>query len=216
MKISIIFTGIIDNYLVDEFIELYKNIDSKYVKIVTTWSYTDKFIIDKLINNKFNIILSDFPENIKKSSVNYQLFSLYKGIELANTFNVTHFLKIRSDMRVSNISRLLNIYERIYCDKPIFIGLINHMNGYLIDYIYFFDISFFDNIINVFQTNNDDRFAEKYMQDLYFGTSDIKTLLHATTTSIFELVKNDIEISFLKKCYREQGNILVNCNMILQ
>lgn len=41
MRIGIIFTGIIEEYFIDEFISLYGNIDSKYCKIVSTWDYTD-------------------------------------------------------------------------------------------------------------------------------------------------------------------------------
>ena len=209
MKIAIIFTGIITNEYIDDFICGYKDIDNnKYHKIVSTWDYTEQSIIDKLILHKFTVVLSNFPEFIPKRSANYILFSLSKGIEFVKTTNATHILQIRSDMCVNNMNKLLNIYENIYSNKPIFLGCFNHDGGYLFDYCYLFDIHFFHTFVFVWQSEDDNRFNEKYIQETYFQTSDVHCLLDMVTTSIFELVKNNIEIYCVKTKYREQTKLL--------
>jgi hypothetical protein len=60
-----------------------------------------------------------------------------------------------------------------------------------------------------YKEQNDIRFPEKYLQELYFGTSDWTILKENVTLSIRELTKNDVQVFFLKSCYREQGNLLV-------
>ena len=122
MRIAIIFTGIIENYFIDEFISLYGKLDNKYYKIVSTWDYTDQKIIDILKNNGFYVVISCFPSYIDKTSVNYQLFSYKMGFDYARNFQITHILKTRSDMYINDIESFLQIYELIYCGKPIFLG----------------------------------------------------------------------------------------------
>jgi hypothetical protein len=208
MRIGIIFTGIIEEYFIDEFISLYGNIDSKYCKIVSTWDYTDQKLIDVLKCNGFHVVLSHFPESIHKSSVNCQLFSYKMGVDFAINNQITHVFRTRSDMYINDIQKLLTIYESVYCGKPIFLGLCNHMGGYLFDWAYFNSIDFLSDITFIYQSYDDSRFPEKYLQELFFGSSDIFVIMNRVSFSIYQLSENNVEIGFLKQCYREQGNLL--------
>lgn len=212
MKIGIVFTGIIEEYYIDDFIRLYSNIDEiKYCKIVSTWRYTSENILNKLQENGFKIILSDFPEELFKVSVNYYLYSFIKGSNyLIDNTDITHLLHIRSDLNIPNIHLLLHIYENIYCGKPIFIGCFKHNEGYLLCYTYLLSVDFYKSIHFRYQTPLEDTYPEKYMQELFFGTSDWKILIQCVTSSILHLIDNNVEIHFLKQPYVSQGNLLIN------
>jgi len=208
MRIGIIFTGIIENYFIDDFISLYGTLDSNICKIVSTWYYTDQKIIDMLKNNGFHIVLSHFPETLHKSSANYQLFSFNMGVNFAINNQITYVFQTRSDMYISDIQKLLAIYKSIYCEKPIFLGLFNHMGGYLFNYAFFIPVDFLSDVQDIYQSYEDSRFSEKYLQELFFGTSDIFVITNKVSFSIYKLIENNIEIGFLKQCYRDQGNVL--------
>jgi predicted RNA-binding protein with RPS1 domain len=208
MKIGVILTGIIDDYHVDKTISCYKkllNYEDYYV-IISTWNYIDENVINKLRENGFLVILSEFPDNIFKKSVNFQHYSYSVGIEVAKNNNCTHVIRIRSDQYIKNIESLLKIYQNIYVGKPIFIAIINHVSGYLIDHIYMFDINFYNNFTYKYQEENDDRFPEKYLQETYFGTSDIEELKKKVTLSIRELIRSDVELIHIKRYYQEIGD----------
>lgn len=211
MKIGIILTGIIEDYYLNDIIRCYENIlkNENYVIIISTWKYTDEKIISTLKEHNFQIVLSEFPEDIDKSSINYQQFSYLTSLETARSNNCTHVLRIRSDIFITDIYKFLKIHEKIYCEKPIFLALFNHEGGYLIDYLFMYDICFYENFTFKYKHQNDNRFPEKYLQEVYFGTSDWNILKEKVTLSIRELIKNDIQVIFLKNCYREQGDVLV-------
>jgi hypothetical protein len=111
-------------------------------------------------------------------------------------------------MYISDIQKLLAIYKSIYCGKPIFLGLFNHMGGYLFNYAFFIHVDFLLDVPDIYQSYDDLRFPEKYLQELFFGTSDIFVIMNQVSFSIYKLIEKNIEIGFLKQCYREQGNVL--------
>jgi hypothetical protein len=211
MKIGIILTGIIEEYYLYDIIRCYENIlkNDNYSIIISTWKYTDKKIISTLKEKNFQIVLSEFPEDIDKSSVNYQHFSYLQALDTARSKSCTHVIRLRSDLFVTDIHILLKIYEHIYCEKPIYLAIFDHEGGYLLDYMHMYGINFYENFTFKYKDKNDVRFTEKYLQEVYFGTSDWNILKEKVTLSIRELVKNDVQIFFLKSCYREQGNVLV-------
>jgi hypothetical protein len=211
MKIGIILTGIIEEYYLNDIINCYKNIldNENYDIIISTWKYTDEKIISVLKHHNFQIVLSEFPEDIDKSSVNYQHFSFLVALEKIRSNNCTHVIRLRSDIFVTNMHILLKIYETMYCEKPIYLTMFNHEEGYLLDYLFMYDIYFYEKFTFKYKHQNDNRFPEKYLQEVYFGTSDWNILKEKVTLSIRELINNDIQVFFLKSCYREQGNLLV-------
>jgi hypothetical protein len=213
MKIGIILTGIVEESYLDKLILCYQNIhdDDKYLKIISTWSYTNKAILDKLSTNGFTIVLSEFPNDIYPASINYIYYSFNKGLEMAKKLNCTHTLQCRSDVFISNIEKLLEIYTKLYLTnlKPVFLTIFtNTLPFYLLDYLYMFDIKFYDNFNFIYKKNGDDRFNEQYLQEIYFGTSELSIIRNNVNLSFQELYNNNIEILFLKAHYRKQGNVL--------
>jgi hypothetical protein len=210
MKIAIIITGIIHEYLLDDLIKCY--IDCKYIKIISTWNYIDKNIIDKLKENNFLIIQSNFPKNMDNNSVNYQNYSTKVGIEYASSLNLslTHFLRIRGDLSCNNINRLLEIYSYIYEDEK-YIFLLHFHNdpsGYLVDYCYFSNINNSKKYWCNFLEFNDKRFrfTEQFLQELCFGTNDLNIINNYVIYSGKYLLEENIDLFWLKKEYRYEGN----------
>ena len=139
------------------------------------------------------------------NSYNYQHWQYHEGIKIAKKLDYTHVLRTRTDLLISDFNRFLDIYRYIYINKPIFLGYYYHDGGYLIDYIYFFDINFYDNIIINWQGIDDNRFSEKYLCETHFGTADWNILKNLVTLSLKELLLNDIEIEWITP--GRKGNI---------
>jgi hypothetical protein len=202
MKIGIVITGIIcDNYL-DEMIRSYEN--CTHIKIISTWNYVDTKIIEKLKENNFKVIQSDFPNNLSGTSVNYQNYSTYMGIEYSKTFNVTHVIRMRCDMICTNINKYINICENRYeLNKMIYLYYLKHDGGYLIDYTHFGSIEDTLKYINHYQDNNDNRFPEKFRQEQCYGTSEYNIIKENVIFILEEIVDSNIDFLFIKDGYRQ-------------
>lgn len=80
-----------------------------------------------------------------------------------------------------------------------------------------FSFVFLADVPNIYQSYDDSRFPEKYLQELFFGTSDIFVIMNRVSFSIYQLIENNVEIGFLKHCYRDQGNVLyryIQCRLL--
>ena len=189
---------------------MYKN--CKYTKIISTWDYIDNHIINTLKNNDFIVLQNTFPDDMYKISVNYQNYSTMKGIEYAESINISHLLRIRADMSLNDINKMIDIYMNIYeKDKIIFFSHYHNNDftiGYLIDYGHFGDIKDSKKYICNFQKQGDERFGEQFRQELCFGTSDLNIINKKVVYSVETLVDNNIEIIFLKEQYKNQVNAL--------
>lgn len=208
MNIGIVITGIIEDYFIDNLIKQYN--DCKYIKIISTWNYIHNDIINKLKENNFHVIQSDFPENIFKTSVNYQNYSTQKGIEYAESINITHIIKMRADMLCNNINKLIEMYQSIYEEnKMIFLLHIHNVTpGYLIDYAHFGDIYWSKKYICHYKSNYDIRFTEQFRQECCFGTSDLDIIKKHVIYSGQKLIDENIDFSFLKKEYIDQSHLI--------
>jgi hypothetical protein len=208
MKFGIIITGLINDYFVDELIEQYNNFP--YDKIISTWKTIDSVLINKLKDNNFIVVQNDFDKKILANSVNYQNFHSMKGIEFAETLDITHVLRVRADMYCSNIKRLIEIYKEIYEEnKLIFLcKFYNYVKGYLIDYAHFGNIRDTKKYICNFQSNNDTRFTELFRQDMCFETNDFNIIDKRVIYSGKKLLDENIDFVFLKHPYREYGKLI--------
>ena len=210
MNIGVILTGIIEEYFLDELIKVYEN--CKVYKIVSTWDYIDSNIINKLKQNGFIVVTSTFPNDIDKCSVNFQNFSFKMGIEKAKEIGVTHVLRMRSDLYCNDINKLIEIYEKIYNDgKMIFLLYFLNRNvyyEYLIDFAHFGDLYMSEKYACCIKDISDSRFAEKFRQEEGFGTSDYNIIKKHVIFSAEELLKNNIEIRYLKKIHIHLGNVI--------
>jgi len=208
MKICIVITGIISDDFLEDLIKCYNNCE--YTKIITTWNYIDVNIINKLKENNFLIIQSDFPSNLHPNSVNYQNYSGKIGIEYAESMGFTYILKFRADIECNDINKLLEIYKNIYVEnKMIFLcHFHNDPNGYLIDYAHFGNINDTKKYICNFQNINDNRYPEKFRQEECYETTDLNKIINFVVFSGKYLLQNNIDFSFLKKEYRHNTNLL--------
>jgi hypothetical protein len=206
MKIGIILTGIIEEYYLDKLIKLYE--DFLYTKIVSTWNYIDNKIIEKLKENNFLVIQSDYPANLDKNSVNYQNYSTYVGIEYSKQFGITHVLRMRCDMFCTNTNKYLEICENKYeNNKLIFLCYLSHDCGYLIDFGHFGSIDDSLKYINNYKKQDDCRFAEKFRQELCFGTSDFNIIKNKVIFVFEEVMKNNIDFGYMRN-YRTKTQLL--------
>ena len=208
MNIGIVITGIICDYYLDDLIKQYNG--CTYTKIISTWNYIDKNIIDKLRENNFHIVQSDFPENIYPKSVNFQNKSAEKGIEYAETIDITHILRVRADMSCNNVQRLLEIYESIYEEnKMIFLLHFHNVEpGYLLDYAHFGDIDWSKKYICNYQSEHDNRFPEQFRQECCFGTSELEIIKKHVIYSGQKLFDENIDFCFTKHGYLDKNNLI--------
>jgi hypothetical protein len=210
MIIGIIITGIIEQYFLEDLISVYKNCNCK--KIISTWDYTEQRIIDKLKQNGFNVVQSEFPNDIEKCSVNFQNYSFKIGLEKAKELSLTHVLRMRGDMFCNDINKLLEIYKEIYeTGKMIF--LLYFLNRipyyeYLIDHIHFGDVYMSERYACCIRKPFDKRFPEKFRQEECFGTGDYDIIKNFVIFSSEELIKNNIELKYMKIDYLYLGNVI--------
>jgi hypothetical protein len=208
MKIGIVITGIICDYYLDDLIQCYDNCN--YTKIISTWNYTSGVIIQKLKDNNFLIVQSDFPSTIHPNSTNYQNFSTKVGIEYAESIGLTHILRMRADIKCNNINRLLEIYSNIYeVNKMIFLLHIhNDPCGYLIDQVHFGNIYDTKQYVCHFQESNDSRYPEKFRQEQCYGTSDFNIITKQVVYSGNHLLDEQIDFAYIKREYSHYTNLL--------
>jgi hypothetical protein len=208
MRIGIIITGIVCDYFLDDLIKCYK--DCNFMLIITTWNYINKNIIDKLKENNFLVVQSDFPENIHPNTVNFQNYSGKVGIEYAESLGITHILRVRADMECNNINKLLEIYKNIYQEgKNIFLlHFHNNPIAYLIDYGHFGNIDDTKKYICNFQNCDDSRFPEQFRQEMCYGTNDINIINNYVIYSGHHLLDANIDFSFLKDIYKHYRNLI--------
>lgn len=208
MKIAIVITGILKPEYIQSLIECYKN--SKYTKIISTWDYTESILIKKLENHGFIVITSSYDKNIYEHSVNYQNITSKAGYVYAKSIGCSHIIRIRTDIIVSNINLLLDKYKEIYSihKKPIFLTYFHHDKGYLSDLLYFFDIDKAIDYVTPLINSDDKRFTELFLQENFFDTNDIKSIIERVNFSIGILKNNNIEFYWIKKEYRDQGNLV--------
>jgi len=77
-----------------------------------------------------------------------------------------------------------------------------------LDYSYFGTVNDIYKLTNIFQKSNDTRFAERFLQDNFFGHNDIIKLREKVIYSIKYLLSNNITFFFIKKEYKDQTDLL--------
>lgn len=110
-----------DTYL-DQIYDQYKSIDD--LIIFSGWSGSK-------IRFK-NTILSNPPSNAGYGNSNLQFRGMYYGAEYAKTLGFSYLLKIRADLLINNIEKLLTLLDT---NTISFLAYHNWDGGYYIDYI---------------------------------------------------------------------------------
>ena len=196
IKICVILQGQVYQGIIDELINTYKNISNK---IISTWITEDKNCIDICRQNGFDVIVQDPPEYI--TSVNYQVKSLSAGIKRAIELGFTHGFRCRTDIKINDIKKLLNILANTgESDKLKFFTMYQNYPGhpeYLTDQIAYGPLDKLLKYWSIYQQPNDSRFPELFLMETYFGRNKIK----------YSHIKDYIDL-FIKTCYQENIKII--------
>ncbi len=107
-KTAIILQGPIikDNDFTLETIRIYKKIFPEAIIILSTWEDEDKNKIEKIKNEKIELILNKKPLNPGTKNINLQIISSRAGVAKAKTLKTEYALKTRTDQRLYGINSL--------------------------------------------------------------------------------------------------------------
>jgi len=127
----------------------YKDIDNV---IVSTWEGEPEENIDFIISLDIPIIQSPKPTIPGHLNVNMQAMSSYAGVDILKTLGVTEVLKIRNDIKVSNITKFLEVLkgdklsflalakEGVRTDLAYSLGYMHYSHDYPVDLIVYGDV----------------------------------------------------------------------------
>lgn len=190
----ILITGQLTNEFTDRLIKCYSNIKDK---LVSTWNYTDKDIIQKLKSNDFMVILID-DETIKKDQHkhNRQLLPIRNGILEAKRLGYKYVLKSRNDVFSNDFERFLTVTQHLYKEKIMAIsGIFTKPAG-----AYFLDIlvcGSVDNMLKMFVVKDpgNKRAFEPYLIETYTNMKKLskEQLKNHMAFCLEECKRNDIE-----------------------
>ena len=102
-----------------ETLKLYRKIYPDINIILSTWTYSDKVILDEISKLNIKIIKSDLPAFAGDSNINYQIKSTIAGLKVADEDKVKYVLKTRTDQRIYSGSDYISFMVRILDDFPV-------------------------------------------------------------------------------------------------
>jgi hypothetical protein len=209
IKICIVLQGQIYHSILNELIDTYKDVKDK---IISTWTTEDIDCINICKQNGFEVIIQDPPEYITQA--NYQIKSLSAGFRRAKELGYTHIFRCRTDIKINDINKLLNIINTDYShDRLIFLTMYKNTPftpEYLTDHVVFGPVEKMINYWAIYQTSHDTRFVELFLMETYFAMSniqydDIKDNIYLLCKKCYE---NNITIEFTKEIHKWHGNII--------
>ncbi len=111
--------------------KIYKKLFPKSVVILSTWSDENKDYLRLFKNEDIEVVLNNKPQNPGLLNINYQIVSVYAGIQKAKELGAELVLKTRTDQRIYEVSTkefLCNLVEAFpvvkgYKQKKRIIGL---------------------------------------------------------------------------------------------
>jgi hypothetical protein len=199
---GIIITGLINDTYSKSLIETYKNVNLP--KIISTWLDQDT---KKLEDNGFIILKNSLPErgyNYKSFQTNVQVKATKLAVDYLeeNFKNVTHVIRLRTDLHVPKFYDLLNILENkiISEDKiTVIAGTIHEYKNSFIDLIFAGSMKNINAFLN-FHPDTDFRCIEVFLSETYCGKSNLSKEEMKDKFNFFmkELYDNDVEIFWLK------------------
>jgi hypothetical protein len=201
-KICVIIQGQIYNEILNELLETHKNIKNK---ILSTWTTEDTNCIEMCKQNGFEVLTQEPPNY--RNAVNHQVKSVNLACKYALSKGFTHGLKIRTDIKINELNKLLEILSSN--DKLYFLTMYqNHDRSpeYLTDYIVFGPLEKLEKYFSIYQTPDDTRFAELFLMETYFNTFNITYDAIKDEINLFQKTCfiNNITVDFTKPQYRYQ------------
>jgi hypothetical protein len=208
-KICIVLQGQLYPEILYELFNTYKDVNSI---ILSTWNTEDINCINKCTQQGYNVIIQPPPEYITQA--NYQVKSLTAGFELAIKLGYTHAFRCRTDIKINNIIKLLDLLKNtIPNDKLSFLTMYKNEDmtpEYLTDQILYGPLDKLSKYFSIYQQPNDNRFVELFLMETYFkkcniSYNDIKDEICLMSRILYE---NNITIEYTKPQYCWQGNLL--------
>jgi hypothetical protein len=207
--ICIVLQGQLYPDILQELLETYKDIKNK---IISTWDTEDNNCIDICKQNNFIILQQSIPEYITQA--NYQVKSLTTGFEYAIKLGFKYAFRCRTDIKINNINKLLNILCTNYNNNKLsFITMYKNCPispDYLLDYIAFGPLQKLKDYWSIYQLPGDNRFIELFLQEIYFKSNNIKLIdiFYKINFIQKDMYLNNIVIEWTKSQYRNQGNLI--------
>lgn len=212
-NICIILQGQLYKEIINDLLNTYKKINNNI--ILSTWTTEDKSCIEICRNQGWEIILQDPPEY--KTAVNYMVKSLTPAIKLAIEKGYTHGFRFRTDQKINDVVKMLNIlYKNCPKDKLCFESIIVNKPSsmcspeYLIDQSTYGPLEKLQQYYSTYQLSNDSRFPELFLMETYFGKSvtfnDIKNEICLFRKIFYE---NNIIIEWTKPSRTGEGNLII-------
>ena len=185
-------------------------------KILSTWNTEDPEKIQKLKEIGFRIVLNDYPS--PRNTINHPAVTMKAGTELAKSLGYTHVLRFRSDVHCNDINKLIRICESYDKNKLVFLAWFQSPEhnpphiyiGYLMDQIIYGPINEMLMYFNVLRTPQENRYAEKFFQEMYFGKENLlyDDVKGKVTLCIGDFINNDLTCFYTKPGYEDHGEML--------
>ena len=210
MKTCILIQGPIYAEILPELFETYSK--CKYKKYLSTWDTVESKYINECKKQGFEVLTQSLPEY--QSQANLQIKSLGLIINKAIIDGYTHGFRIRADVKINDINKLIKILEDCPENKLSFLTCYQNdfnMKEYLTDQFIFGNLLNLKNYFNIYQTPNDTRFPEIYLMETYFNKINITYESIKNEINLFQekCYKNNIVLEYTKPFSKDQGNLVL-------
>jgi len=161
-------TGLLIDRFIPKLLYTYENIPNK---IFSTWKDQDPNLLNILRENKFTIVLNEYPSN--RVSRNYQNTNGYNGCLKALELGFKYVIRIRTDLFINNCILFKNTINHLFRDKICLLGWYTHNNGYILDHFHCGPV---EKLLKLYLPQievSDLRFSEKFFQEEYCGKNDL-------------------------------------------
>lgn len=182
MKQCVLIQGPLYDKCIPILIDNYKNYTDKFI---STWIDEDQYKIKQLEENGFTVILNKHPAI--RHAIWHQKITIQGGLDYIKKLNMyTHVFRIRTDVSVNDINKVMKTFETFDPDKPIFLTFFKHLenahkvylkdgtfrdptqHGYLMVHFIYGTLDFMNTYFDTNWQPDDGRWDEIYHQELYF------------------------------------------------
>lgn len=102
-----------------ETLRLYRKVYPSVRIILSTWSDTDKSVLEKIASLNVTVLKNTIPDFGGHSNINFQLKSTLTGIKYLKDFKIDYVLKTRTDQRIYSTSDYLGYLIKMLDTFPV-------------------------------------------------------------------------------------------------
>jgi hypothetical protein len=125
-----------------------KEIKKCYYGLPVIFSTLKDSETDSLLDSGFNIIKNEIPMDSGKKNFNYQIINTLNGIKKAKDLGFNYVLKIRSDITIPEISKLLNLMGKPK-NEIYFSAYHSWDGGYLCEHMIYGNVNLMEKLWNI-------------------------------------------------------------------